>query len=89
MFIFWILVIVGITITALHWQFKFGKTGQPSKAICIAVPYTIFAFQFLPDHKLVFLFLFFYVSIALWSIVFASMAISKQWAMDPKEPYDN
>ena len=90
MFIFWVLVILFITITALHWQSKFGKTGQTFKAICIAVPFTIFTFQFLENHKLVFIFLFFYITIALWSIVFASMAMSKQWAMDPKEePYHN
>jgi len=88
MFIFWTLLITGITITALHWQFKFSKTGQTFKAFLLAVPYTIFVFQFLENHKLVFVILFFYVTIALWSMVFASMAISKQWAMDPKEePY--
>mgnify|MGYP003502433974 CR=1 FL=1 len=90
MFILWVLVITGITITALHWQAKFSKSGQTSKAIFIAVPYTIFAFQFLENHKLVFIFLFFYVTIALWSMVFVSMAINKQWAMEPKEePYHN
>lgn len=85
MFIFWILVITGITITALHWQSKFGKTGQTFKSIFLATLYTIFAFQFLEDHKLVFIFLFFYVTVSLWSMVFASMAFSKQWSMDPEE----
>ena len=90
MFIFWVLVILFITITALHWQSKFGKTGQTFKAICIAVPFTIFTFQFLENHKLVFIILFVYVSNALWGMVIGSMAIKKQWAMEPKEePYHN
>ena len=90
MFIFYTLAIVVITTTTLHWQFKFGKTGKTFKAFCLAVAYTIFTFQFLNDNKLLFIILFFYVTIALWCIVFASMTISKQWAMDPKEePYHN
>ena len=90
MFILWVLVITGITITVLHWQFKFCKSGQTFKASIIAVPYSIFAFQFFENHKLVFIILFVYVSNALWGMVIGSMAIKKQWAMEPKEePYHN
>ena len=90
MFIFWFLAVTAITITALHWQFKFGKTGQQFKALCIAVPYTIFTFQFLENHKLVFIPLFFFVTLTLWIIVVVSITMSKSWAMDPKEePYHN
>lgn len=88
MFIFWVLVITGITITALHWQSTFSKTGQTFKTISLAIPYTIFAFQFLENHKLVFIFLFFYVTVAMWSMVVASTAFSKQWSMDQEEPYN-
>ena len=86
MLVFWSLAI--ITTIALHFQYKFGKTGQTFKTICIAVPYTILMSQFY-DHKLLFLTLF-YVVITLWIIVIVSMTISKRWAMDPKkEPYHN
>ena len=86
MLVFWSIVV--ITTIALHWQFKFGKTGQTFKSICIAVPYTILTFQFLENHKLLFIMMFFYVTLTLWIIVIVSMNVSKLWAMDPKEePY--
>ena len=86
MLVFWSLAV--ITIIALHWQFKFGKTGQSFKAFCLAVPYTILTFQFY-YHKMLFLTLF-YVMMTMWIIVVVSLTISKQWAMDPKEePYQN
>ena len=86
MLVFWSLAV--ITIIALHWQFKFGNTGQSFKAFCLAVPYTILTFQFY-YHKMLFLTLF-YVMMTMWIIVVVSLTISKQWAMDPKEePYQN
>ena len=86
MLLFWSIAI--ITTIALHWLFKFGKTGQTIKALCIAVPYTILTFKILGVSKLLFIPMFFYVTISMWCIVIVSMSISKQWAMDPKEePY--
>ena len=86
MLLFWSLA--AITTIALHFQYKFGKTGQTFKAICIAVPYTILMFQFY-YHKMLFLTLF-YVMMAMWIIVIVSLTISKRWAIDPKEePYHN
>ena len=85
MLVFWSLVV--ITTITLHWLFKFGKTGQTFKAFCIAVAYTGLTFQFL-HHKLLFYIMFIYITLTLWIIVFVSMTVSKQWAMDPKEePY--
>ena len=85
MFIIWILIIASITITVLHWQCKFTETGQTYKTIFIAIPYTIFAFQFIENHKVVFIFLFFYVTISLWSMAAASTAFSKHWSMEIKD----
>lgn len=88
MFYFWFIFITGITIAALHWQFKFSQSGQTFKTILLAIPYTIFTFQFLENHKVVFIILFFYVTIAIWSMVFVSMSMSKRWGMEPEEtPY--
>ena len=82
MLVFWSLVV--ITTITLHWQFKFGNTGQTFKAFCIAVAYTALTFQF-HDHKLLFITMFFFITLNLWVIVFVSMTITKQWAMNPKE----
>ena len=76
-----------ITIITLHWQFKFGNTGQTFKAFCVAVAYTMLTFQF-HYHKLIFTVMFFFITLSLWIIVFVSMTITKHWAMEPKEePY--
>ena len=86
MLLFW--SIVALTISTLHWQFKFGKTGQTFKTICIATLYTVLMIPMFSYSKLLFTILFFYVTLALWMMVIVSIPITKHWAMDPKEePY--
>ena len=81
MLLFWSLA--AITTIALHFQFRFGKTGQTFKAFCIALSYSILSWQFY-SHKMLFLTLC-YVMLGMWSIVIVSTSISRLWAMDPKE----
>lgn len=87
MFIIGAIIVFVITITAIHWQYKYTRTGQTWKTIAIATAYTLFSFLFYENHKLVFVATFFYVSISFWCMVVVAASNNKLWALESEDPY--
>lgn len=88
LFILLVLTVFVITLTAVHWQYKFCYSGESFKSFIVAVLFTFFAFQFRVDHKVLFIILFFYVTIAMWSMFVVSITIPKRWAKGSLEDRD-
>lgn len=80
MFILAVCVITLITIFTLHYQSHYTRRGKTSPAIITATLYTLFSFLFYENHKIAFIFMFFYVSVALWSMAVIAPAMSKRWS---------